>query len=157
MQALRDPRYFPGCELPSVYCVGPLVSGGGGEEEEDKAAGRHECLAWLDAQPPRSVVLLCFGSKGAHPAEQLSEIAAGLDRSGHRFIWVVRAPAGTEGQDLDALLPEGFSQRTRRRGLVVSPWAPQADILRHPSTGAFVTHCGWNSALEAITAGVPML
>jgi hypothetical protein len=135
----------------------------------DKQEGgpRHECLAWLDAQPERSVVFLCWGSKGALPKEQLKEIAVGLERCGQRFLWVVRTPAGSDGPkryweqrgeaDLDALLPEGFLERTKGRGLVVTSWAPQVDVLNHPATGVFVTHCGWNSTLEAIAAGVPML
>jgi UDP:flavonoid glycosyltransferase YjiC (YdhE family) len=59
--------------------------------------------------------------------------------------------------DLDALLPEGFLERTRDRGMVLKMWAPQVEVLRHTATGAFMTHCGWNSVLEAASAGVPML
>ncbi|TKW35276.1 hypothetical protein SEVIR_2G361900v4 [Setaria viridis] len=166
--ALRDPRILlPGgeCRVPPVYCVGPLVaSGAAGAEAEDK----HECLAWLDAQPERSVVFLCFGSTGAatHSEEQLREIAAGLRNSGHRFLWVVRAPVSGDtprlfesgaDADLEALLPDGFLESTKGRGLVVKHWAPQVEVLRHRATGAFLTHCGWNSVLEGITAGVPML
>ncbi|XP_037473015.1 anthocyanidin 5,3-O-glucosyltransferase-like [Triticum dicoccoides] len=154
--ALRDPQCLPaGLVMPPVYCVGlgPLL--GGIESEADE---RHECLAWLDAQPDRSVVFLCFGSTGAanHSAEQLKEIATGLEKSGHRFLWVVRAPHGGE-PDLDALLPDGFLERTGSRGRVVEQWAPQAEVLLHGATGAFVTHCGWNSVLEGVAAGVPML
>ncbi|KAJ1297196.1 hypothetical protein BS78_01G359100 [Paspalum vaginatum] len=159
VQALRDPRCVPGRVLPPVYCVGPLVGDGtGGARQERDETERHECLAWLDAQPEKSVVFLCFGSRGTHPAEQLREIAVGLDRSGHRFLWAVRRPAGTDGlKDLDMVLPEAFLERTKDRGLIVWSWAPQVEVLRHPSTGAFITHCGWNSTLEAITEGVPML
>ncbi|KAF0902495.1 hypothetical protein E2562_017895 [Oryza meyeriana var. granulata] len=162
--ALGDPRFLPGGEarrVPTVYCVGPLVVGDDDERNENR---RHECLAWLDEQPDRSVVFLCFGGTGAvtHSAEQLREIAAGLEKSGHRFLWVVRAPRSgsadhSAGPDLDELLPDGFLGRTGVRGLVVKRWAPQADVLRHRATGAFVTHCGWNSVMEGITARVPML
>ncbi|CAL5086147.1 unnamed protein product [Urochloa decumbens] len=172
--ALRDPQLLPppagaageGRPPPPVYCVGPLVAGTAAEAVEDN---KHECLAWLDRQPDRSVVFLCFGSIGAvtHSAEQIREIATGLRSSGHRFLWVVRSPLpGGEGErlfdpradaDLDALLPAGFLESTEGRGLVVKHWAPQVEVLRHRATGAFVTHCGWNSALEGITAGVPML
>jgi UDP:flavonoid glycosyltransferase YjiC (YdhE family) len=69
----------------------------------------------------------------------------------------VRAPASDADLDLGALLPDGFLERTHDRGLVVKSWAPQVDVLRHRATGAFVTHCGWNSVLEGITAGMPML
>jgi len=79
---------------------------------------------------------------------------------------VVRAPLGDNPEsefgdkadpDLHTLLSEGFLERTRGRGLVVKLWAPQVEVLRHTATGVFVTHCGWNSVLEAIMAGVPML
>ncbi|KAF8751364.1 hypothetical protein HU200_012035 [Digitaria exilis] len=162
LQALRDPLSVPGEVLPPVYSIGPLV----GEVGDDKE--RHGCLAWLDAQPERSVVFHCWGSKGALPKEQVKEIAAGLQSSGQRFLWVVRTPAGSDDDrkryweqrgetDLDALLPEGFLDRIKGCGLVIKSWAPQVDVLNHPATGAFVTHCGWNSTLEAVAAGVPML
>ncbi|CAO2194611.1 unnamed protein product [Urochloa humidicola] len=158
VSALREGLCVPYHPTPPVYCIGPLVSGGGGEKE-------HECLRWLDTQPDKSVVFLCFGSMGAFPKNQLEEIAIGLERSGQRFLWVVRSPRNPEdmlGQpvpepDLDVLLPEGFLGRTKEVGLVIKSWAPQVDVLRHRATGAFVTHCGWNSTLEGITAGQPLL
>ncbi|VAH21496.1 unnamed protein product [Triticum turgidum subsp. durum] len=86
----------------------------------------------------------------------IKEIAVGLENSGHRFLWVVGNPF-SDDQDFDALLPNGSLDRTRGRGLVVKQWVPQAEVLHHRATGAFVTHCGWNSVLEGVTAGVPML
>uniref|UniRef100_A0A0E0C7K7 Glycosyltransferase n=1 Tax=Oryza meridionalis TaxID=40149 RepID=A0A0E0C7K7_9ORYZ len=161
---LRKGACYPDRPTPPVYCVGPLVAsgeeGGGAREAE-----RHACLAWLDAQPARSVVFLCFGSMGSFSAAQLKEIARGLESSGHRFLWVVRSPRQDPTNllehlpepDLAALLPEGFLERTADKGMVVKSWAPQAKVLRHAATAAFVTHCGWNSTLEGITAGVPLL
>ncbi|WVZ68930.1 hypothetical protein U9M48_017802 [Paspalum notatum var. saurae] len=168
VQALRDTLCVPGKAVPPIYCVGPLVGGGGARNGGDADAERHECLVWLDAQPERSVVFLCFGSMGAFSAEQIREIAVGLDKSRQRFLWVVPMTAANvddpkmllQGQsepDIDALLPERFLERTKDRGLVVTSWAPQADVLNHRATGAFVTHCGWNSTMEGLTAGVPML
>lgn len=151
MRALRDGLCVPGRATPPVYCVGPMVSPGG------DGAG-HECLRWLDAQPDRSVVFLCFGSLGTFPKRQLEEIAVGLERSGQRFLWVVRSPpGGPPADDVRALLPAGFAERTEGRGLVVASWAPQVDVLRHRAAGAFVTHCGWNSTLEGVVAGLPLL
>ncbi|RLN21902.1 anthocyanidin 5,3-O-glucosyltransferase-like [Panicum miliaceum] len=156
VRALRDGLCVPDRSTPPVYCIGPLVSGGG-----EKG---HECLRWLDTQPENSVVFLSFGSMGTFPKKQLEEIAIGLEKSGQRFLWVVRSPRNPEGMlrplpepDLDALLPEGFLGRTKDTGLVLKSWAPQVDVLRHRATGAFVTHCGWNSTLEGITAGLPLL
>ncbi|KAE8798718.1 hypothetical protein D1007_25896 [Hordeum vulgare] len=161
VRALREGVCVPGRPTPPVYCIGPLIV-----EGEAAAQGeRHACLSWLDAQPERSVVFLCFGSMGAVSAAELKEIAHGLDNSGHRFLWVVRTPPVDPAKfflprpepDLDALLPDGFMERTRDRGMVLKMWAPQVEVLRHAATGAFVTHCGWNSVLEAASAGVPML
>ncbi|CAL4961556.1 unnamed protein product [Urochloa decumbens] len=157
-RALRDGLCVPDRATPPVYCVGPLVNGGGEK-------GHEECLRWLDAQPDRSVVFLTFGSLGTFPKKQLEEIAVGLERSGQKFVWVVRSPRGSDQNgneplpepDLDALLPDGFLERTKGRGLVLKSWAPQVDVLRHSATGAFVTHCGWNSTLEGIVAGLPLL
>lgn len=154
---------LPGRQAPPLHCVGPLVKS---EEGVAGANRRHECLDWLDAQPEASVVFLCFGSLGRFSAEQTRQVARGLEMSGQRFLWVVRRPPGDEsnGQqlpldpdNLDALLPEGFVARTKDRGLVVESWAPQREVLAHGAVGGFVTHCGWNSVLEAVVGGVPML
>ncbi|KAM0868956.1 hypothetical protein ACQ4PT_041005 [Festuca glaucescens] len=160
VKALRDGLCVPaGRSTPQIYCVGPLVDGGvsvsGGSGE------RHACLEWLDMQPKQSVVFLCFGSRGVFSAAQLRETARGLEESGHRFLWTVRSPREERSKfaepDQEAFLPDGFLQRTRDRGLVLKNWAPQAEVVQHEAVGAFVTHCGWNSALEAIMAGVPMI
>ncbi|KAM0841226.1 hypothetical protein ACQ4PT_059149 [Festuca glaucescens] len=132
-----------------------IVKGAAGEGE------RHACLSWLDAQPKQSVVFICFGSVGAVSAAELKEIARGLENSGHRFVWVVQTPPVDPAKffmpcpppDLDALLPDGFLERTRDRGMVLKMWAPQVEVLQHAMTGAFMTHCGWNSVLEAVSAG----
>ncbi|RLN05529.1 anthocyanidin 5,3-O-glucosyltransferase-like [Panicum miliaceum] len=157
-KALHDGVCVPGRPTPRVYCIGPLVNGG---SRGDSGGQRHECLAWLDAQPKRSVVFLCFGSMGAFSAAQLQEIARGLESSGHRFLWAVRSPREEQSQfpepDLERLLPVGFMERTRGRGMVVKNWAPQSEVVQHEAVAAFVTHCGWNSTLEAIMAGLPMI
>ncbi|KAM0868955.1 hypothetical protein ACQ4PT_041004 [Festuca glaucescens] len=155
LEALRHGRCTPGRSTPPVYCIGPLVLPG------QTAGERHPCLQWLDAQPERSVVFLCFGSLGTFSAVQLGEVARGLEKSGHRFLWVVRNPPEQKDvsvePDLEASLPEGFLEKTADRGFVVKNWAPQAEVLQHGAVGAFVTHCGWNSVLEGIVSGVPMI
>ena len=146
----------PGRTTPPLFCVGPLVQSAEVAEKQGE-----ECLAWLDTQPKASVLFLCFGSMGRFSAEQIKEMAAGLEMSGQRFLWVVRSPPGGNEQpgepELDVLLPNGFLDRTKDRGLVVTSWAPQREVLAHETVGGFVTHCGWNSVLEAVMAGVPML
>ncbi|KAM7504822.1 hypothetical protein LguiB_003726 [Lonicera macranthoides] len=160
VKAIADGLCVPDGPTPPVYCVGPLIS------TNDRNGEEPECLKWLNSQPSKSVVFLCFGSMGSFEKEQLKDMAIGLENSGHRFLWVVRSPP-TEDQtkrflpppepDLDALLPQGFLERTKDRGMVVKSWAPQMAVLNHDSVGGFVTHCGWNSVLEAVCAGVPML
>ncbi|XP_037409466.1 anthocyanidin 5,3-O-glucosyltransferase-like [Triticum dicoccoides] len=158
LEALRYGLCTPGRPTPPVYCIGPLVLPG---QTGGSAGGRHACLEWLDAQPERGVVFLCFGSLGTFSAAQLAEVARGLQDSGHRFLWVVRSPPEQKDEsvepDLQASLPEGFLEKTAGRGFVVKNWAPQAEVLRHGAVGAFVTHCGWNSVLEGIVSGVPMI
>ncbi|GAB4826306.1 hypothetical protein Ancab_009170 [Ancistrocladus abbreviatus] len=178
LKALSDGACMPGGPAPTIFTVGPLIGGKGDSsgkncDGNNGGGGKHDCLSWLDSQPSRSVVFLSFGSMGSFGAEQLKEIANGLEKSGHRFLWVVRAPPEGEQQNghmspigsiwdeernsLESILPEGFLDRVKDQGLVVRSWAPQFEALSHDSVGGFVTHCGWNSVLEAVWCGVPML
>ncbi|KAE9464790.1 hypothetical protein C3L33_03280, partial [Rhododendron williamsianum] len=82
VKAISDGLCNPSLPTPPIYCIGPIVVNSGEDQE-------HECLRWLDSQPSQSVVFLCFGSTGLFKAEQLMEMAIGLEKSGHRFLWVV--------------------------------------------------------------------
>ncbi|CAN6312302.1 unnamed protein product [Urochloa humidicola] len=126
-----------------TYCVGPLAL------PLPPIGGKSACLDWLDTMPAHSVVYLCFGSLTNFSEAQLDELAIGLETSGVPFLWVVRVKTWEP--------PAGWKDRVGSRGMVVTGWAPQTDILQHPSVGAFVTQCGWNSVLETIAAGVPVL
>lgn len=163
LKAISDGLCVPEAPTPPVYCIGPLVAG---NERSEVNPSTHECMNWLDSQPSQSVVFLCFGSLGLFSATQLHEIAVGLEKSGVGFLWVVRSPPTDDKSrrflappepDLDVLLPQGFVDRTKHRGLVMKSWAPQVEVLNHDSVGGFVTHCGWNSVLESVCAGVPMV
>ncbi|RYR74814.1 hypothetical protein Ahy_A02g009525 isoform A [Arachis hypogaea] len=146
--------------VPFVYPIGPII-----QSETSNEVNKLECLTWLDNQPPRSVLYISFGSGGTLSQEQLNEIAFGLELSGHKFLWVVRAPSNFGGsaylsqQKEDPLhyLPSGFVERTKEQGLVIPSWAPQIEILGHGSVGAFLSHCGWNSTLESVSHGVPVI
>ncbi|XP_059443696.1 anthocyanidin 5,3-O-glucosyltransferase-like [Corylus avellana] len=153
--AISDGLCVPDGPTPPIFCIGPLISGSNQDGDDDQ----HECLNWLNSQPSQSVVFLCFGSMGLFSAKQLREMAVGLENSGLRFLWVVRNPPPEKNKEpnLDELLPDGFLERTKERGFVETQWAPQVEILSHGSVGGFVTHCGWNSVLEAVCGGVPMV
>ncbi|KAK6942503.1 UDP-glucuronosyl/UDP-glucosyltransferase [Dillenia turbinata] len=164
VRAIADGCCVAEAPTPPVYYIGPIIVDSIDEEVEKK----HECLVWLDEQPNGSVLFLCFGSRGSFSKAQVREIAIGLERSEQRFLWVVRAPPRNTNLkqvseyedkdfDLNKVLPDGFVERTKGRGLVVKEWAPQVEVLNHKAVGGFVSHCGWNSTLEALVAGVPMI
>ncbi|PHT52343.1 hypothetical protein CQW23_06805 [Capsicum baccatum] len=103
---------------------------------------RHESLAFLDKQDVNSVIFVSFGSTTTLSQEQINELALGLEQSNHRFIWVLRKGEKAEKlkeEDGKIELPEGFEERVEGRGMAVK-WAPQLEILRHPSTGGFMGH-----------------
>lgn len=113
------------------------------------------CLAWLDKQPSRSVIYVSFGSLATLKKEQLMEFWHGLVNSGVHFLWVIRSDAVT-GEDKERVISEELRESTRKRGYIVE-WAPQEEVLAHSSIGGFLTHCGWNSILESVYEGVPMI
>ncbi|KAL7245584.1 hypothetical protein ACSBR2_000836 [Camellia fascicularis] len=112
-----------------------------------------ECLSWLDSKKPNSVIYVNFGSITVMTPLQLIEFAWGLANSNQTFLWIIR-PDLVVGDS--AILPPDFVSETKERSLLAS-WCPQELVLNHPSVGGFLTHSGWNSTLESICSGVPML
>ncbi|KAL3525425.1 hypothetical protein ACH5RR_013797 [Cinchona calisaya] len=162
LEALRKNESLGAVVKRPVYPIGPL------RRPIEPEGPRSELIKWLDMQPNESVIFVSFGSGGTLSAQQITELAWGLELSQQRFIWVVRPPAKsgadesffTSGSGSDGTpdyLPEGFLTRTKKSGLVEPLWTEQVEILNHPSVGGFLSHCGWNSTLESITTGVPMI
>ncbi|KAL6637643.1 hypothetical protein ACP70R_025215 [Stipagrostis hirtigluma subsp. patula] len=109
------------------------------------------CIKWLDTKAPGSVAYVSFGSFASLDAAQAEELARGLLAAGKPFLWVVRATD-------EAQLPQGIlDEATASGAALIVRWSPQLDVLAHPAVGCFVTHCGWNSTLEALSFGVPMV
>uniref|UniRef100_A0A0A9FQ33 Glycosyltransferase n=1 Tax=Arundo donax TaxID=35708 RepID=A0A0A9FQ33_ARUDO len=131
--------------LLPILPVGPLFDPG--------SDGGHDCcMAWLDAQPPQSVVFVAFGSLMKISGDEMEELAAGLAATGRPFLWVVR-------DDNREVLPDDdgrLAAVTGSKGKVVA-WCEQGLVLSHCAVGCFVTHCGWNSTTEALAAGVPVV
>ncbi|XP_057525087.1 7-deoxyloganetin glucosyltransferase-like [Amaranthus tricolor] len=112
-----------------------------------------ECIKWLDSKDPKSIVYVSFGSITTMTNENLIEFAWGLANSNHPFLWILR-PDIVSGDS--AVIPHEFLVETKDRGLITS-WCDQEKVLNHPSIGAFLTHCGWNSMLDTICSGVPVI
>ncbi|KAA8516601.1 hypothetical protein F0562_016893 [Nyssa sinensis] len=144
-----------------VWCIGPVSACNKSnldkaERGKKPSADEEQCLKWLDTWEPNSVVYACLGSICGLTASQLKELGLGLEASNRPFIWVIRG--GEKSQDLEKwILEERFEERNKGRCLLIQGWAPQILILSHPSIGALLTHCGWNSTLEGVCAGVPIL
>lgn len=139
-----------------VWAVGPLSALVGGSSEDRGGASSvpvAELMAWLDGRESGSVLYVCFGTQVVLSQAQTAAVATALERSGVHFVWSMKTGPAAGA----AVVPEGFEERTRARGLVIKGWAPQVQVLSHESVGSFVTHCGWNSILEAAAAGVVTL
>lgn len=137
--------------FPPVLPIGPLAPYG--------LVQSHHPLPWLNEQPAKSVLYVSFGSRTAMSKDQIRALADGLDRSGHRFLWVLKGNKvdKEDKEGLDELLSDSFLERTKNKGMVVKGWVSQEEILQHPAVGGFVSHCGWNSVMEAALQGMPVL
>ena len=136
-----------------MYTVGPLHKNSSGTESSLLAQDQ-TCLKWLDKQEADSVLYVSLGSLASMDEKELLETAWGLANSQSPFLWVIRHNMVRSSHQVS--LPEGFEEATHGRGMVV-PWAPQQEVLAHHAIGGFWTHNGWNSTLESICEGVPMI
>lgn len=149
-----------------VWAVGPLlpVDSSVMKRGGSSSVPVNDVVSWLDQRGERKVVYVCFGSQTILTKDQTVAIASGLLKSGVHFIWSIKDGAhakktnndnneNNEKEDSEEAIVGSGSDR----GLVIRGWAPQVLILRHRAVGAFLTHCGWNSVLESVVAGVPLL
>ncbi|KAK4767299.1 hypothetical protein SAY86_015049 [Trapa natans] len=147
-----------------IWCIGPVLMcnktrvdrlNRGNKVASDEA---DRCIEWLDGMGPGTVVYACLGSLCRLVPAQLMELGKGLEASNRPFIWVVKTAENERTWELEKLLKDyNFEERTRGRGFLIRGWAPQLAILSHRSIGAFLTHCGWNSTLEGLCSGLPMI
>ncbi|CAL5441378.1 unnamed protein product [Camellia sinensis] len=147
--------------FPRVYAIGPLQLQLNSSilDGELKSIGSNfwkeetECIKWLNTKPPKSAVYVNFGSIIIMSPQQMAEFAWGLANSNQTFLWIIRYDL-VVGES--AILPPEFWEQTKERGYIAS-WCSQEQVPNHPSIGGFLTHNGWNSTLESISSGVPMI
>ncbi|KAL1368862.1 hypothetical protein AAHE18_02G153200 [Arachis hypogaea] len=157
----------------TVYPIGPLIREAKKQSCEDE--NRDYVIDWLDKQEEESVIYVSLGSGYTMSHEQVKDMALGLELSGKKFVWSLTSPSTKAGDDhyLTAgenaksngvaisqasvsSFPDEF-YKIQSKGLAVMDWAPQLEILKHSSTGGFLSHCGWNSILESVSCGVPIV
>ncbi|WVZ83236.1 hypothetical protein U9M48_030405 [Paspalum notatum var. saurae] len=159
IDALAAHPQFQGQRLFRVGPLNPLL-----DADTRTAPGqpRHECLEWLDSQPPASVLYVSFGTTSCLRTEQVVELAAALKGTKQRFMWALRdadrADIFVESRESrHARFLAEFTKETEGVGVVVTGWAPQLEILAQGATAAFMSHCGWNSTIESLSHGKPVL
>jgi UDP:flavonoid glycosyltransferase YjiC (YdhE family) len=143
-------------EMRDVFAVGPLHAMSPAPAVASSLWRPDDgCMAWLDnQQAERAVVYISLGSLAVISHEQFTEFLHGLVATGYPFLWVLRPDMLVASQD--AALREAIGAVGKDRACVV-PWVPQRDVLRHRAVGCFLTHSGWNSTIEGIVEGVPMV
>ncbi|XP_057766601.1 UDP-glucose flavonoid 3-O-glucosyltransferase 7-like [Salvia miltiorrhiza] len=174
-------KYLTGQVEKPVFGVGPLLpetfwkSIGSVVHDRDSRPNREtnytedEVIQWLDSKPRHSVIYVSFGTEVGPSLEEFDQLAEALAETDKSFIWVIQPGAGQPGPSVsisggramsdskEGYQPHGLEERVGNRGLIIKGWAPQLSILSHPSTGGFLSHCGWNSTVEAIACGIPFL
>ncbi|GJS37345.1 UDP-glycosyltransferase 85C1-like protein [Tanacetum coccineum] len=149
--------------FPNVYTIGPLqlllnqmtenqtnnsYSNGYSLWKEEP-----ECVQWLQSKEPNSVVYVNFGSLAVMSLQNLQEFGWGLVNSNHYFLWIIRNDL-VKGEPV--VLPQELKEAMNKKGFIAS-WCSQEEVLNHPSVGGFLTHGGWGSIIESLSAGVPMI
>ncbi|KAL0348718.1 UNVERIFIED_CONTAM: UDP-glucosyltransferase 29 [Sesamum angustifolium] len=136
-----------------ILPTGPLIPDASHYDDEKLS----EIMRWLSEKQEYSTIYISFGSEYFLSKDQIEVIAKGLALCNVNFLWVVRFPIGQKSTCIEEALPAGFLETVKDRGIIVPGWAPQTRILAHPSTGGFVSHCGWSSIMESMYFGVPVI
>jgi UDP:flavonoid glycosyltransferase YjiC (YdhE family) len=157
-----EPKALRAIEKFNLIGIGPLTPSAflDGKDPSDNSLGgdlfqsSKDYIEWLNSKPESSVIYVSFGSLLVLSKQQMEEIACGLLDSGRPFLWVIRdKQSGEKEKEEDKL---SCREELEEKGKIV-PWCSQLEVLSHPSLGCFVTHCGWNSTLESLVSGVPVV
>lgn len=145
--------------------IGPLIPSAflDGKDPSDKSFGGDLIQSqkglyedWLNMREKSSVIYVAFGSYSELSKKQMEEIGKGLVKSKRPFLWVIRGAGKSGDDDQETVIISSLKEELERQGMIV-PWCSQLEVLSHPAVGCFVTHCGWNSSLESLASGVPMV
>ncbi|XP_055806189.1 UDP-glycosyltransferase 90A1 [Solanum dulcamara] len=133
---------------PKSWCIGPFCALHELPRKQQGISEKPSYIKWLDGmlKQGEQVLYVAFGTQAELSLEQFKEIQIGLEKSQVNFLWVVRRT-----------IDEGFKNRVKNRGRVVTEWVDQRKVLSHRSVQGFLSHCGWNSVIESISAKVPIL
>ncbi|KAK9062515.1 hypothetical protein SSX86_019702 [Deinandra increscens subsp. villosa] len=133
--------------------VGPLIPSEfllDGKDSSNDSLGcdlfekpEEDYIKWLNTKPKSSVVYASFGTLSSLTTDEAEEMASGLLESGRPFLWVMRDSVKLKNIEV-----------IKKQGMIVS-WCSQVEVLNHQAVGCFLTHCGWNSTMEALASGVP--
>jgi UDP:flavonoid glycosyltransferase YjiC (YdhE family) len=157
-----EPEALRAIEKFNLIGIGPLTPSAflDGKDPSDNSFGgdlfqsSKDYIEWLNSKPESSVIYVSFGSLLVLSKQQMEEIARGLLDSGHPFLWVIRDKQNGEKEKEEDKL--SCREELEEKGKIV-PWCSQLEVLSHPSLGCFVTHCGWNSTLESLVFGMPVV
>ncbi|XP_043708261.1 phloretin 4'-O-glucosyltransferase-like [Telopea speciosissima] len=157
-----EPQGLKAIEKLNVVAIGPLIPSAylDGKDPSDKSfgadlfEGSKDYMEWLNSNPNSSVVYVAFGSIAELPKRQMEAIANGLLQSRRPFLWVIRRSENEAESEENKILDR--LEELNEEGLIV-PWCSQVEVISHASVGCFVTHCGWNSTLESLVTGIPVV
>lgn len=147
----------------NLVAIGPLIPSAYLDEKypSDTSFGGDlfesyvDYIQFLDSKSKQSVVYISFGSISVLSRKQKEEIAVGLLESRRPFLWVIRSRRDGEEEEKeeDEL---SCKAELEQQGMIV-PWCSQLEVLSHLSLGCFLTHCGWNSTMESLVIGIPVI
>ncbi|XP_062109257.1 phloretin 4'-O-glucosyltransferase-like [Humulus lupulus] len=148
-----EPEAFRAVGKVNLIGIGPLIPSSFLDGKVPSSDSEEKYIKWLNSKPKTTVVYVSFGSMAIMSKQQMEEMAKGLLEFGRPFLWVVREKTQNDDKDDDEL---SCREELDKLGMIV-PWCSQMEVLCNDSVGCFVTHCGWNSTLESLASGVPMV
>ncbi|KAK7318998.1 hypothetical protein RJT34_03707 [Clitoria ternatea] len=159
-----EPEALRAVDKLNMIPIGPLIPSAflDGKDHTDSCFGgdlfqvSNDYVEWLDSRPEKSVVYVAFGSYFELSKRQTEEIARALLDCGCQFLWVIREKKDSQVDGTKSEEEMSFREELGKKGKMVT-WCSQMEVLSHPSLGCFLSHSGWNSTMESLVSGVPIV